>query len=154
MKTALILILPVMFALPFFSQPPEDRAAIFGSSPAPLPHSMKGYELYSWPGGEDWHFCLITGTNRLKSVEEVTGAPAHVSGAGLVRISVVGQEALKSQLARLPSGEEIVWSGGDLLAGTGRGKTRPLALPPRSIVAGIESWAARHHLKIRTDTSK
>jgi hypothetical protein len=28
-----------------------------------LPHSMKGYELYSWQADEQWHFTLITGTN-------------------------------------------------------------------------------------------
>ena len=29
-----------------------------------LPHSMKGYELYLWQDNGQWHFTLITGTNR------------------------------------------------------------------------------------------
>ena len=36
-----------------------------------IPHSMKGYELYSWPEDSQWHFTLITGTNRDKTLEEV-----------------------------------------------------------------------------------
>jgi len=34
---------------------------------APLPRSVKGYELYSWRSGGTWQFTLITGTNRLKT---------------------------------------------------------------------------------------
>jgi hypothetical protein len=36
-----------------------------------LPHSMKGYELYSWSQDGEWHFTLITGTNRNKTLEEI-----------------------------------------------------------------------------------
>lgn len=40
-------------------------------SPMRLPHSPKGYELYSWQAGDEWRFTLITGTNRLKRYEEI-----------------------------------------------------------------------------------
>ena len=37
----------------------------------PLPHSFKGYELYSWQQDNQWNYTLITGTNRDKTVEEI-----------------------------------------------------------------------------------
>ena len=40
--------------------------------PNPLPESLKGYELYSWQAGGEWLFTLTTGTNRIKSFEEIT----------------------------------------------------------------------------------
>ena len=45
-----------------------------GATPAPLPRSMKGYELYSWYAQQEgeWYYTLITATNRLKTWEEIT----------------------------------------------------------------------------------
>jgi hypothetical protein len=37
----------------------------------PIPHSMKGYDLYSWLSGGQWNYALITGTNRNKSPDEI-----------------------------------------------------------------------------------
>jgi hypothetical protein len=34
-----------------------------------LPRSFKGYELYSWEEEGQWHFTLITGTDRTKTIE-------------------------------------------------------------------------------------
>jgi hypothetical protein len=41
------------------------------SSVSALPGSMKGYELYSWQDKDGWHFTLITGTDRSKTLEEI-----------------------------------------------------------------------------------
>jgi hypothetical protein len=35
---------------------------------APLPQSMKGWELYSWPVDGEWHYTLAVGTNRGKTI--------------------------------------------------------------------------------------
>ena len=63
--------------------------------------SMKGYELYSWPAGQDWDFALMIGTNRLKSLEEIK-SPDH---------TLHGVEAAKSALRGLPTGEQVFWEG-------------------------------------------
>jgi hypothetical protein len=74
-----------------------------------LPHSMKGYELYSWPEDSQWHFTLITGTNRNKTLEEITFNVNTISEDGWVQIHVVGVDAIKTVLSRLPQNEEILW---------------------------------------------
>ncbi|MFH1015683.1 MAG: hypothetical protein V1771_01620 [Chloroflexota bacterium] len=74
-----------------------------------LPHSMKGYELYSWPEDSQWHFTLITGTNRNKTLEEVISSASIVSEDGWVQIHVVGVDAIRTVLSRLPQNEFILW---------------------------------------------
>jgi hypothetical protein len=74
-----------------------------------LPHSMKGYELYSWQENDIWHFTLITGTNRNKTLEEIISKVNIISEDGQVHVHVVGVEAIKSVLSKLPQNEEIFW---------------------------------------------
>ncbi len=74
-----------------------------------LPQSMKGYELYSWSQDGRWHFALMTGTNRNKTLEEVISSEDIVSEAGEVRIHVVGVNAAKAALGKLRTGEEVFW---------------------------------------------
>lgn len=68
-----------------------------------LSHSQtafKGIELYSWlPRGTEWHFSLLVGTNRNKSIEEITDPT----------LAVAGVIELKAALAKLPKGEQIFW---------------------------------------------
>ena len=106
MKLRVILILLALGCLAACSRNADPTA-----TPLPLPHSMKGYELYSWQADVEWHFTLVTGTNRLKSLEEITSGADTVSADGWVRISVQGVDALKSLLRRLPEHEEILWIG-------------------------------------------
>jgi hypothetical protein len=47
-----------------------------------LPHSIKGYELYSWSEYSQWHFTLITGTNRSKTLREIISIEDIVSEDG------------------------------------------------------------------------
>ena len=77
-----------------------------------LPHSMKGYELYSWPEDGQWHFTLITGTNRNKTLEEVISNVDIISEDGWVQVHVVGVDAIKHVLCRLSQNEEILWLAG------------------------------------------
>ncbi|HCS40231.1 MAG TPA: hypothetical protein DIW44_11700 [Anaerolineaceae bacterium] len=82
--------------------------------PNPLPESMKGYELVSWQSGDDWNFTLITGTNRLKTFEELMTPDSQVSESGFVKITVSSVESIKQVLAMLPEKTEVLWSGMDL----------------------------------------
>jgi len=77
-----------------------------------LPHSIKGYELYSWPEDSQWHFTLITGTNRNKTLEEIISNTNIITEDGWVHIHVVGVEAIKTVLSRVPQNEFILWLAG------------------------------------------
>lgn len=62
--------------------------------------AFKGMELYSWkPEGKDWHFSLLTGTNRLKTTEEITRPDQ----------AIVGMANLRKRLSTLAIGESVFW---------------------------------------------
>jgi len=103
-----------------------------------LPHSMKGYELYSWEEDGQWHFTLITGTNRIKTIEEITSKEDFISEAGWVKIQVVGADAIKDVLSRLPEGESVLWC--DELH-IWQSTETDLQLPPEQIADAIEEYA-------------
>ncbi len=88
--------------------------------PSSLPHSGKGYELYSWqePEGGSWHYTLVTGTDRQKTAEELTAQEDKLTENGWVKLTVTGTEALLELLGRLPAGEQVFWHGA-LAAPTG-----------------------------------
>jgi hypothetical protein len=77
-----------------------------------LPHSMKGYELYSWLENSQWHFTLITGTDRNKTLDEIISNEDFISEAGWVQIHVVGVDAIKTVFSKLPQNEFIFWLAG------------------------------------------
>jgi hypothetical protein len=104
----------------------------------PLPRSMKGYELYSWPANGQWHFTLITGTNRLKTVEEITTGEDLLTADGWVRIHVQGVDAIQAVLGRIPPGEWVFWIGQGWLARV-QGAEGDITLPPQETVAAIQS---------------
>ncbi len=103
-----------------------------------LPKSMKGYELYSWYEGEDWHFTLITGTNRNKTFEEITSTINIVKG--WVSVHIIGTEALKSVLSKIPEGEFVFWSAGIGLTDTSEHAIN-LTIPDKSIIDEITGYA-------------
>ena len=107
----------------------------------PLPHSGKGYELYSWPAeqGEEWQFTLITGTNRLKTLEEIVAAEDTAGESGWVKVSVSGTKALKAVLDQLPRGERVTWIGGEWLEQMGM-PAGDIRLPDRDILDEIEGY--------------
>ncbi len=106
-----------------------------------MPHSAKGYELYSWPeeGGQEWHHVLITGTNRLKTYEEIVSAENAVDESGWVRVSAAGTEGLKALLSQLPDGESVTWVGEDWMGqmGVEWGSVR---LPDKDVIDEIERY--------------
>jgi hypothetical protein len=103
-----------------------------------LPRSFKGYELYYWSEDGQWHFTLITGTNRIKTIEEITSKGDFVSETGWVKIQVVGADAIKDVLSRLPEGESVFWC--DELH-IGQSTETDLQLPPEQIADAIEEYA-------------
>ena len=103
-----------------------------------LPHSMKGYELYSWEEEREWHFTLITGTNRVKTWEEITSEEDFISETGFVKIQVIGADAIKDILSRLPEGESVFWC--DELH-IGQSAETDFQLPPEQTAEAIEEYA-------------
>lgn len=72
---------------------------------------MKGYELYSWSFNGELHFCLITGTNRTKTNDELLCGENIIEPYGVVRIKTTGIKSLKSILRKLPNGEFVIFRG-------------------------------------------
>ncbi len=89
-----------------------------------LPHSMKGYELYSWKVRGEWHFSLLVGTNRIKTRSEITSTKVRVKGI----------KALKKKLNRLPKNEQVIWSASFVLR---------MALPPKEVIVEIKEYCDR-----------
>jgi hypothetical protein len=143
-----------------------DKCFIFGRQPSttllltrpiinakPLPSSMKGYELYSWTGegDESWHYTLVTGTNRLKTIEEITAAENQVTQGDWVKITVTGTEELKTLLERLEPGTELSWRGQDWLESQQQATTNVL-LPNSNLVEEIKNHC--HQLEIQLRVSQ
>lgn len=104
-----------------------------------LPHSMKGYELYSWSEDNLWNFTLITGSNRNKTLEEIISEFDIVSEDGWVRVHVLGVEAIKTILCKLPQDEFILWLDKTLEQ---KGETDiRLQLPPDQTIDSIKEYA-------------
>ena len=110
----------------------------------PLPKSMKGYELYSWQTDGQWHFTLITGTNRNKNLEEITSGEDQMTGDGLVKLHVTGVNKIKAVLDRIPSGEFITWNPGFVIVK--EGSVNPLAFPPADIINQIKEYSEQRGL--------
>ena len=79
--------------------------------------SMKGFELYSWQDGSQWKFSLLAGTNREKTLDEITSTDTVLDGVG----------ALRSALEIISPGQTITWSAKD-----------PLSFPPDDIIQQVE----------------
>ena len=93
-------------------------------------HSMKGWELYSWPNGNDWNYSVVVGTNILKTYSSVTETP----------IAVTGIDSLKRILEHMPQGEEIVWIGEDWLSQIWADDYRDLMLPSEDIIYEVNQF--------------
>ncbi len=63
--------------------------------------ASKGMELYSWKSADgQWTFGLLLGTNRRKSLSEITNP----------RETIVGIDRLKDKLSALAVGESVPWT--------------------------------------------
>jgi len=95
---------------------------------------MKGYELYSWQDSGQWHFAVLPGTNRDKTIEEIR-APAT---------SVKGENALEAIIRTLPSGQFVTWWGGN---GDG------LTYPPESVIERVKQLCAERGVQLSVPSS-
>jgi formylglycine-generating enzyme required for sulfatase activity len=128
-------------------------ALAWASDTLTLPQSMKGYELYSWLGEKDgiWRYTLATGTNRAKTWEEITTPESVLTEDDWVKITVAGEAALKSVLARLPKGEHVMWIGpGDPRAPSISGDG--LRLPSEKVLQELDAYGQQ--LGIHLDISE
>ena len=105
---------------------------------------MKGYELYSWQVDNQWHFTLITGTNRNKTLDEIISGEDFISEAGWVSVHMVGVDAVKSVLSKLPQDEFVTWLGG-MREQTSQPAVSIL-LPPGPIIQDIKEYALGRNL--------
>jgi hypothetical protein len=110
-----------------------------------LPRSFKGYELYSWEEGGEWHFSLISGTNRTKSVEEITSGGEVITASGWVKIQVTGEEEIKGVLSRLQRNEQVCWCDEPH---TGQIDGTDFRLPPAATVDAIKKQAEQCGLEL------
>jgi hypothetical protein len=116
-------------------------------SVAPLPRSLKGYELYSWKAGRAWQFTLITGTNRLKTLAEIT-SPENVEEGDWIKITAVGVSNLKSVLARLPAGTQISWISARHLDPNVRDSGPRIRRPPVWTIRELECYCSERDLDL------
>jgi hypothetical protein len=109
------------------------------SAPAgPLPSSMKGYELYSWQEQGQWHFTLITGTDRNKTIEEII-SDTNPSQDDWVNIHVTGVAAIEAVLKRIPAGEWVLWQAQGFVIPPEEAKVK-LSLPTEDIINEIKDY--------------
>jgi hypothetical protein len=102
-------------------------------------HSMKGWELYSWPISTGWKYSLMVGTNAAKTFDQVVNN----------KISVAGEDSIKVLLSKLPINEEIVWLGKSWIQRSWEsGYTGQLNLPNRTIQIDIKEFCDNHSLRL------
>jgi len=93
--------------------------------------SFKGWELYSWPTGNDWNYSILMGTNRSKTYQEVITN----------KIAVLGKDSLKILLNKMPAKEEIMWFG--KRAGEG---WENLSFPDNNTINEIKNYCIQKEL--------
>ena len=112
----------------------EPAGQISITSADEIPHAMKGYELYSWHSDGVWYFSLLTGTNRMKTIDEITDPAMRLEGVA----------ALKAELKKLATGEFVTWS---MIQGD-----PSLSLPPEEIVNDIRAYSEQLGLQFNIAT--
>lgn len=105
-------------------------------------HSMKGWEMYSWQKDLDWNYSVLAGTNRLKTLDEVTNN----------KIIVKGKDALKKLLGKMPEKEEIFWVGKGWAGISWTNSSLNLALPDIQTVNEIKDFCIQKKLVLNIDS--
>jgi hypothetical protein len=107
---------------------------------------LKGYELYSWRDGDNWYFTLITGTNRTKTLAEITSQDSIIEEGGWVKITVIGLQELLVVLDRLPHSEQIFWLNGKRLDHPE--EISIFAFPPGEVVEQVRKHSEQRGIKL------
>lgn len=134
MKTSLLLLICLTIGIVSCQKHSENLITNHSSflDTISFSHSMKGWELYSLPQGDDWTYSILMGTNRGKSFEEVASNT----------IKVMGKDSLKMLLAKFPANENLLWRGKGVLP-TATGDFYNLTLPDDNIVNEIKDFCAQ-----------
>ncbi len=111
-----------------------------------FPASAKGYELYSWLEKDRWHYTLVSGTNRSKTIDEILSSESFVTQDGWVKITVTGVQALESVLDNLPGSQEIFWLDGARLEGA-KGEKK-FGFPAEEIILQVLQHGDKLGLKL------
>ena len=74
-------------------------ALLFVLSAGPADAGGGPWELCSWHPADGWHFSLLPGTDREKTIQEITNPQTAIAGV----------ENLKTRLTELPPNAEVVW---------------------------------------------
>jgi hypothetical protein len=122
-------LLSAAFALLLVTALGGCRAGGAGSPEAGSVRSMKGFELYSWQVEGEWTFALVVGTNRIKTVEEITSP----------EVGVEGLDALERELDRLAPGEQVFWS---------EERVPDMRLPPDDVIAQVRAYCEQRGLHL------
>jgi hypothetical protein len=99
-------------------------------------HSIKGWELYSWPQGNSWIYSIIIGTNRIKTYNEVTSNTIKVSG----------KDSLRLLLNKFPEDEYLLWIGEGWLSNCWNSNSGDLSLPPDDTLNEIKQYCIEKDL--------
>jgi hypothetical protein len=108
-------------------------------------HSMKGWELYSWPQGNKWNFSVLVGTNSTKTYEEVISynhTDTHL-------ITICGTDSLKMVLAKFPENEYITWIGDSWLQSCWSTSHGNLQLPSQVSIEEITQYCNQRKLNLQ-----
>jgi hypothetical protein len=108
-----------------FAKSHVDLASFIGRAP----HSMKGYELYSWQEQGEWTFALVVGTNRIKTYDEISAPEARVRGL----------HGIRAELDLLPRGEQVFWTAG---------RVPNTVLPPDRLLDGLTAHCTQRGLQL------
>lgn len=110
-----------------------------------LPHSMKGYELYSWPNESEWHFTLITGTNRIKNYIEITET-GNIIEDTWINVTAISVDEVKIILNKLPNNEELFWLGEEWIQIAWQENNTELQLPQQKIIIEIKDFCNENNI--------
>lgn len=121
--------------------PEPEPVGLINLDTVSFAHSMKGWELYSWPNGNGWNYSILIGTNRLKTYDEVI-TNDYV---------VFGEDSLKMLLNKLPTKEEIFWIGEGWLESIWGADYGNLSLPDIITILEIENYCSQKELILSID---
>jgi hypothetical protein len=93
---------------------------------------------------------LITGTNRNKTLEEIVSKEDFISEVGWVQAHVVGVDAIKAALSKLPQNEFIMWLAG-MQEQTEQTDIK-IQLPPKQTTDAIKEYAEQCDLDFQIQT--
>ena len=121
-KYLFYLLIPIsLFCLSHCSLAQEDL-------PRAATKAFKGMELYSWQDGAGvWWFSILSGTNRIKTVEEVLANPFDI-------------QQVKESFCQLAVGEHVAFS--NWLLGPSPHRKVAFGPPPEDLIDELKAQAA------------